>query len=137
MVSSRLSDDALWLPYVSLDWQITPHWSVRTTSGAILAYDVFADKTLCIELTGAWRGANFRLRDTADDTPSRKRALEVREGVFTVGINKEFFKRAGYISANIGGSFFTKYKIRSYGSNIGEFECDPALVFGIEAGFRF
>jgi hypothetical protein len=140
MVASKLSDDAQWLPYASLDWQISPHWSLRTAAGVTLAYDVFADKMFRIEIAGAWHGANFRLRNTTDVSGTsgpRKRALEGREGVFTLGITKEFFKRAGYIRANVGSTAFTKYKIRSYGSNLGEFECDPTFVFSLEAGFRF
>jgi hypothetical protein len=137
MVANRLSDGPAWLPYIGLNWQINPHWNLRTTSGATLTYDVFADNTLRFELTGAWRGVNFRLNNAPRGTPNRTRALESREGILSLGVTKEFFDRAAYIRATLGGSFFTKYKIRSYGSNIGEFKCDPALLFGIEAGFRF
>jgi outer membrane scaffolding protein for murein synthesis (MipA/OmpV family) len=133
LLGSRLSDDAQWLPYAQLHWTITDPWSRRTAAGATLAYDVFADGTLRVEFTGAWRGATFRLRK-AD---GRTRALQGRGGVFAVGVTKEFFKRAGYVSANVGGMFWSKYKVRSYGQNIGEFECDPSLVVGLEAGVRF
>ena len=137
MVASKLSDGPRWLPYATLNWQITPHWSLRTSAGATLSYDVFADKMLCVELTGAWHGANFRLRNATNETGSRKRALEGREGVFSLSVTKEFFKRFAYVRASVGGSFFTKYKIRSYGANIAEFETDPTLVLGIESGIRF
>lgn len=137
IVANRLSDDPSWFPYAGLAWRISPYWSLRTSTGLTLTYDVFADNTLRFELSGGYHGASFRMKNANTGAgASQKRAMRMREGEIMLGVAKEFFHRAAYIRASAGATFLSKYKIRGHGA-ADEFETDPSAVFRIEAGVRF
>jgi hypothetical protein len=137
MIASRHSADPVWLPFCGLSYRISDHWSIQALNGAHLTYDVYGDRTFRLEFGGHYNGLNIRLKEDGEGASRRRRALQGREGVLTVSATKEFLKRAGYITASVGGVFLTKYKIVSSGHNLGEFKCDPAATFGLEFGLRF
>ena len=138
MVMNRLCDSGDILPYCGFNWGISPYWSIRLTNGLVLSHDVFGDKMFRIDLAALYRGGDYRMADITVAGRRHARALETREFVLSLSVTKEFLNRACYVGAGLEGIFFPKYKFRSTGgSNIGEFECNPSIAFGLKAGFRF
>ncbi|MDR2844815.1 MAG: DUF6268 family outer membrane beta-barrel protein, partial [Puniceicoccales bacterium] len=131
-VFTRLSRGAQVVPIGGIIWKIDPHWSLFTTNGVTLVYDVFADESWRLDLSCSYEGANIRLADGG----KRKRVLEVREVPLTFRVTRNF-GQAAYIRASIGGVLYGRYKFRSGSATTGDFEAGPALQLGLVAGMRF
>ncbi len=132
MFRTRLEDNNKWTPIAGVEWQIDKQWSLRTYNGATLAYDVFEDRKLVLELRGEYQTDQFRLRDQ----PGQKRALvtrAVRAGVAATYQFTELF----YVRTTVDGVFLQKYQFRINGGSANNFDADATPSLSIQVGARF
>ena len=130
---SRMDRNWLPLPVGFINWKIDEHWSVKTMSGAVVEYDVYADGALLLHASCEYVLSYIRLSDSA---------LGARRCVSDSYCNVSFgatcnFSANFYVSASAGFNCFRELVFRERGDNVGDPDVDAAPTFFFHAGCRF
>lgn len=138
-ISSRLEDDARFIPVPNIEWQIDEQWRLATTSrglgvrGLELSYD--ANEWLTLFALGGWASREYRLDD--DGGPAPDGVLRDERVPLYIGAT---FKPADNVSIDVGvgGSVWSQFELLdSGGTEIADSDADPALGGWIGATVRF
>lgn len=133
-VRSRLEDNALILPIIGIDWDITDKLTLSTNRGAGLDLRYKASDAIALFLEATFNSREFRLRDdgAAKDGVGIDRSVPVAAGVvWTIAPSVSLTAKGGLVA-------WSKYKLEDQnGVKISETDADPAgfVSFGID--FRF
>ncbi|MGE3108576.1 MAG: DUF6268 family outer membrane beta-barrel protein [Phycisphaerales bacterium] len=130
---SRLEDDALVIPVLGVDWQITDRVSLKT-EGTRVRLSAKLSETLAVSLAGGWELREFRLRD---DGP-------LPDGVFRdtrvpISISLDF-RPSHAVRISVFGGVVVWQEFRfddRSGDEVSETNTDPAPFIGISAAFSF
>jgi hypothetical protein len=140
LVASKIMDGPTWAPYSGIEWKINKHWTLKTSSGLAVSYDVYGDNRFLLDAYAAYRVSDYLLAPVDDAGISRfrrERDFQSKEVLASVGVTREFLNRALCLRAVAGGIFYAHYKLRSHGRNMGEFDTAPSAFFRFEITGRF
>ncbi len=127
-VASRLEDDLLILPVITLNWQINERLRLRTLRGATLTYDLTADKKWQVDLGVEYQRREYRVRDDESFTERMVRA--------ELGATYHFSRHVG-LRGFMGMAAGREVELRTSDHKIRDEDVDPAPFFGARALFTF
>ncbi len=123
-VASRLEDDPSVLPVIALNWQISERWNLRTLNGAILTYDITADKTWQADIGVKYQRREYRL----DSDSSVTDKMIMGEAGLTYRFCPQFALR-GFFGVAAGRNI----EVRQNDNKLGDEDVDAAPFFGVRA----
>ncbi|MEM1167281.1 MAG: DUF6268 family outer membrane beta-barrel protein [Planctomycetota bacterium] len=135
VVSSRIEDDPLIVPYVYVKWDITDRWTLQTEGlGLELIYDI--DEQFSIYAAGGFDRREFVLDD---DGPLPEGIVRDRAVLVGGGFRIEPNALPGLsLSIDAGAVVYQEFEILDRdGDDFRELESDPTGYLGVSLRYRF
>ena len=132
-ISSQLEDDALVVPLLSVNWQITPDWSLSSEGlGLKLAYKFDDAWTAYVRARYDFRQFRLDSSEIVSDGVLTDQSVPI-----TIGVNYDFGDGLK-MAAEAGVVAYRRLEFRdSGGDQVGADEADPAAFVSVQVTYSF
>lgn len=134
IVASRLEDDAIFIPALTIDWKITDKWTLTNDSKPGLALKYQAMERLELSVEAFYTTRDYRLND---DNAIPEGAMEDTRVPVAFAASWRALDRLT-LTGKVGTFAYHKFEFRNDdGDEVDDVDADPSLFFGLEARVAF
>ena len=128
------------IPFVSVDWRITPNWNLRTLNGLTLTWDIHGDNKFLVDFSLNYEDTAFAIGEEKNTaSPHCEESGAYRRQSVPVSVSGTWnFSENLFLNLGIALNTWSKFRLYRDGNKTDEsFTTDPSLEFSLQAGWRF
>lgn len=134
IVASRLEDDTVFIPALSIDWAINDRWRLSNEGRPGLTLSYKATDRLTLLLDGAYESRDFRL---SDDNPIPGGAMKDTRVPIALGARWRALENL-LLTGRVGVYAYQNYEFRNAASTeVDDIDVDPSMFVTLEAQVTF
>jgi hypothetical protein len=134
IVASRLEDDSIFIPALTIDWKINDRWTLTNESRPGLALQYQATERLELSVEAFYTTRDYRLND---DNAIPEGAMEDTRVPVAFAASWRALDRFT-LTGKVGTYAYQKFEFRNEdGDEVDDVDADPSLFFGLEAKVEF
>lgn len=137
LLNDPIDEDLEFFPVISIEWQITERWKLRTFNGIFVDYDLTGDEQQTLDFSVRYETLQFSIGEAEEDG-----ILPARDAV----IDESFIFSAGYSYNFVSGLTLRAFVSGVVGRDIefyrnsrktATWDADTSVRFGLQGGYKF